>query len=168
MNHSNNKERIKKLELIKLISIGNYQFGKPIGNYLFSSNIAITYSKKTGRIRLIYRNDELIATLRPTDGLLALTPNGAKVIIQKTKPPKLRVQVKNSIAPFIKKGRNVFAKHIIKADPNIHPNDEVIVVDQNDELLGVGKAVLSGEEMIAFKSGIAVKIRKGIEENEKD
>ena len=162
------REKIKRLELIKLRSIGNYQFGKPIGDYLFSPHISVVHSKRTGRIRLIYEDDNLIATLRPTNGLLALTIHGAKIILKRTKPPRLRVQVENSIADFIRKGRNVFAKHIIKSDLNIHPNDEVIVVDQKDELLGVGKAVLSGEEMIAFKNGVAVKIRKGIKENEKD
>ncbi|MEM2895967.1 MAG: PUA domain-containing protein [Candidatus Bathyarchaeia archaeon] len=162
------RDRIERLELIKLTSIGNYQFGKPIGDYLFSPNVTVIHSKRTGRIRLIYKNDDLIATLRPTNGLLALTLHGAQVILQKTKPPKLRVQVEDSVADFIKKGRNVFAKHIIGFDPKIHPNDEVIVVDQNDKLLGVGKAVLSGEEMIAFKSGIAVKIRKGMYEDEKN
>ncbi|MEM3506441.1 MAG: PUA domain-containing protein [Candidatus Bathyarchaeia archaeon] len=162
------KEKIKRSELIKLISIGNYQFGKPIGNYLFSPYISVTHSKRTGRIRLIYEGENLIATLRPTDGLLALSLYGAKIILKKTKPPRLRVQVEKSVADFIKDGRNVFAKHVIKADPNIHPSDEVIVVTQEDELLGVGKAVLSGEEMIAFKNGVAVKIRKGIKENEKD
>ncbi len=58
-------------------------------------------------------------------------------------------------------GRNVFAKHVVEADKELRPQDEVIVVDEEDNLVAVGKAVLSGEEMKVFKHGVAVKVRKG-------
>ena len=38
---------------------------------------------------------------------------------------------------------------------------EVIVVDEDSEVLAVGRAVLSGIEMKAFKRGVAVKVRHG-------
>ena len=65
---------------------------------------------------------------------------------------------------YIRKGRNVFAKHVKDADPEIRPGSEVIIVDEEDNLLAVGKAILNGKEMIAFKSGIAVKVRRGVGE----
>jgi len=61
----------------------------------------------------------------------------------------------------VAEGRNVFAKHVVEADPEIRSGDEVIVVDERDILVAVGKAVLSGEEMVAFSRGIAVKTRIG-------
>ena len=61
-------------------------------------------------------------------------------------------------------GINVFAKHVKDADPEIRPGSEVIIVDEEDNLLAVGKAILNGKEMIAFKSGIAVKVRRGVGE----
>ncbi|RLI35427.1 pseudouridine synthase, partial [Candidatus Bathyarchaeota archaeon] len=45
--------------------------------------------------------------------------------------------------------------------PEIRPGDEVAVVNGEDRLLAVGKAVLSGVEMASFKSGAAVKVRRG-------
>ncbi|MEM3703718.1 MAG: PUA domain-containing protein [Candidatus Bathyarchaeia archaeon] len=47
------------------------------------------------------------------------------------------------------------------ANSEIRPKDEVIVVNEKGDFLAVGKAVLSGEEMTAFKSGVAVKVRRG-------
>ena len=38
------------------------------------------------------------------------------------------------------------------------PKDEVVVV-RNDEVVGVGKAVLTGREMVELRNGIGVKIR---------
>jgi len=55
----------------------------------------------------------------------------------------------------------VFAAHVAKADDSIHAKDEVIVVDENGKVLAVGRALLSGSEMKAFKTGVAVKVRHG-------
>jgi predicted RNA-binding protein len=35
------------------------------------------------------------------------------------------------------------------------------VLDEGSKVLAVGRAVLSGEEMKAFKRGVAVKVRRG-------
>ncbi len=47
------------------------------------------------------------------------------------------------------------------ADPGIHAGDEVLVVRASGELLATGAAQLSGREMLAFKYGVAVKVRQG-------
>ena len=62
----------------------------------------------------------------------------------------------------VKKGLTVFAKHVLEADPNIRPGDEVAVVGGEGEILAVGRAVLSGFEMVEFKAGVAVKVRRGV------
>jgi predicted RNA-binding protein (TIGR00451 family) len=67
----------------------------------------------------------------------------------------------DDVSTFIAEGGDVFAKHVVKADNDIRPKDEVIVVDERGEVLAVGRAVLSGEEMIAFMRGVAVKARRG-------
>ncbi len=58
-------------------------------------------------------------------------------------------------------GRNVFAKFVVDADPNIRPYDEVLVVNGNDELLATGQTLLNGEELKIFQQGLAVKVRRG-------
>ena len=52
----------------------------------------------------------------------------------------------------------VFAPGIQKADHKIIPNDEVVVV-KDDDVVGVGKAVMTGREMEECKNGIGVKIK---------
>ncbi len=79
------------------------------------------------------------------------------------KSPRFRVVVQNDVEEFIRMGRNVFAKHVLAADKGIRPESDVLIVDENDALLGVGKAVLTGREMTVFKTGAAVKTRHGVD-----
>ena len=58
----------------------------------------------------------------------------------------------------------VFAPGIRKADHNIIPNDEVVVV-KDDEVVGVGKAILTGREMEQCTNGIGVKIKHRVKNN---
>ncbi len=154
------------MQLRKLIGVGNYQFGQGIGSILFNKKVQIECSRKTGRVRHIFRQSGLIATLRPKDGYLALTPNAATLIISKVKNPPNLVVVQTDVSDAIKAGGDVFARHVVRADQNLKPGEEVIVIDEDDSLLGVGAAVLSGREMCAFKRGVAVKLRKGLNEAE--
>lgn len=156
--------RAVEQELAKLRSTANYQFGGNLGNIIFRGNIKVTHSKRTGRMRLIYKDGELIATLRPNNGLLALTASGARVLLRHAEKLKHRVVVRSDVASFIMKGGNVFAKHVVKADGAIRPQDEVLVVDEGNRLLAVGRAFLSGMEMTSFKSGVAIKVRSGVED----
>jgi predicted RNA-binding protein (TIGR00451 family) len=153
-----------KPDLNKLRGVANYQFGKNVGTMLFTEDIKVKYSTKTGRARLIFEGNELLATLKPTNGLMALSLAGAKKLRDLTNPPHSRVVVDDDARPFVAKGLNVPARHVVNAGKEILPSDEVIVTDQNDEVLAVGKALLTGKEMLVFKRGIAVKVRKGCKE----
>jgi len=149
-------------DLRKLRGIANYQFGSHLGNVFFKGKVEITRSSSTGKIRLIFRDGKLISTLRARDGFLALTPDGAKVILTSMKKPPNLVVVRGDVVEFIRAGRNVFAKHVVSADSAIRPEDEAIVVDEKRELLAVGRAHLAGFEMTQFKRGVAVKTRRGV------
>jgi len=146
--------------------VADYQFGKGVGNELFPENVEIVRSKRTGRIRYVYLNGKRLVTLRPTDGLFSLSILGAKRIVENANSARCLVTIQDDISVYIAEGRNVFAKHIVRADSEIRPKDEVIVVDRTGKVFAVGRAVLSGEEMEAFKRGVAVKVRRGcIEES---
>jgi uncharacterized protein with predicted RNA binding PUA domain len=147
--------------LRRIRSVADYQFGKGVGEKLFPENMEIAYSKRTGRIRYVYLNGKRLATLRPMDGLFSLSIEGAKRIVESGVLAKCIVAVKNDVSKFIADGGDVFAVHVVKADNEIRPKDEVIVVNEKSEVLAVGRAVLSGEEMKAFKVGVAVKVRRG-------
>ncbi len=156
------KEKASWQDLVKLRGIASFQFGKNVGDTLFPDFVNVVRSSKTKRIKLIYYKNELLATLRPTNGYLSLSLAGARRILRKVKNHPSIVVVQSDVNSFIKKGRNVFAKHVVKVDDEIRPQDEVIIVDQKGHLLAVGRAMLSGEEMRFFKSGIAVKVRRGL------
>lgn len=141
--------------------MADYQFGKGTGTRLFPESVKIVFSKKTGRIRYIYLEGKRLATMRPTDGLFSLSIAGAKRVVEKTRSAKCLVAVRNDVSKYIAEGGDVFAAHVVKADDDIRSRDEVIVLDEDGKILAVGRAVLSGEEMKAFKRGVAVKVRRG-------
>lgn len=151
--------------LSRIRSIADYQFGKNTGDKLFPKNVKISYSKRTGKIRYIYFDNHRLATLRPKDGLLSLSIFGAKQIAKKKDFLRCFVTIRSDVSKFIAQGGDAFAVHVTKADYEIRPKDEVVVVDEKGKVLAVGRAVLSGEEMSAFKTNVAVKIRHGTEES---
>ncbi len=156
---------IERWDVIRKIRcVADYQFGRGIGEILFPDDVELVFSKRTGRVRYIYLNGELLATLRPSDGLFSLAIGGAKRILKLCNAKRMIVKVRDEAAPHIRRGRNVFAKHVLDADDGIHPQEEVIVVNRNGEILAVGRALLTGREMKTFRRGVAVKVRKGVEE----
>jgi predicted RNA-binding protein (TIGR00451 family) len=149
--------------LTRIRSTANYQFGKGVGVKLFPENVTVEYSKATGRIRYVYLNGTRLATMRPTDGLLSLSITAARLIAENRGFAKCFVMVRQDVSEFIADGGDVFAAHVVKADEAIRAKDEVIVVDEAERVLAVGRAVLSASEMTAFKTGVAVKVRHGLE-----
>lgn len=151
-------------DLQKIRSVADYQFGKGVGTKFFPDTIRIVYSRNTGKIRHIHLGKDMLATLRPTTGLFILTIAGAQRMVQEVNPLRLWVKLEDYAEPFVAKGRSAFAKHVIDADPEIRPNEEVIVVSQKNEVLAVGRAVLTGTEMKSFNKGVAVRVRRGVAE----
>ena len=155
---SNSPDHLRKIR-----SIADYQLRRGAGEALFPKGVTVDLSPTTKRIRFISLNGELLATLKPTNSLFALTLAGASRLLKKFKPVTLRVIINKDVEEVIRHGNNVFSKHVISADKEIRPLDEVLVVNSGDTLLAVGRAILTGEEMLAFKRGIAVKTRRGVE-----
>jgi predicted RNA-binding protein (TIGR00451 family) len=150
-----------KNALTRIRSTADYQFGKGVGVKLFPENVDIEYSKATGRIRYVYLNGERLATLRPTDGLLSLSITAAQTVAENRGVAKGFVTVQNGVSKFIADGGDVFAVHVVAVDEEVHAKDEVIIVDEDHHVLAVGRALLSASEMKAFKTGAAVKVRRG-------
>src|SRR3989441_2170179 len=149
------KPRLHELRRIRVVA--NYQFGKGASK-AFPKAIQITRSPNTHRIRHIYNNDELLATYRPKDGLLALSIPGGQALRGIFKPPRLRVEVVPGVEEFIKNGGNVFCKHVQHVDPELRPAEEVLVVDENDRLLAVGRRLFNPYEIRSFQIGGEVKV----------
>ena len=62
----------------KLIRIADYQFGAGLEKLFSLVKLEIVKSRKTGKIRHIYEEDVLIATLRATDSVFVLDREGAR------------------------------------------------------------------------------------------
>jgi len=162
MGGSMREDRYRDLQRIR--GVADYQFGRGVGHRLFPDNVEIVHSGRTGRIRQVYLDGKSLATLRARNGLFSLTITGAKRIWEGMEPRRYWVKVSDEVAPFIAKGKSVFAKHVADADEEIRPGEEVIVINEKDEVTAVGKAALTGGEMTTFKRGVAVKVRRGVSE----
>ncbi|MFB0558664.1 MAG: PUA domain-containing protein [Candidatus Bathyarchaeia archaeon] len=148
-------------DLRRIRRIADYQFGSGCGDALFPDDISIEHSKNTGKIRHVRLDGVLLASLRPTDGLFALTIAGAEMLASELESLDFTVTVLDEVAEFISQGRNVFAKHVVDAGGKIRPGDEVVILDSKRRVLAVGRALLNREEMLAFDVGVAVKTRRG-------
>ncbi|MEA2069897.1 MAG: PUA domain-containing protein [Asgard group archaeon] len=162
MVEKHSKKIKKQWDIRKLRRIADYQLGNNIGAILIPDKCKIIYSKNTKRIREVHYQGKRLASLRPTDGLFSLGLAGAERILQQTKKPTRRIIIQSDVSKFIMEGKSVFAKHVVETDPTIRPEEEVIVVSEEDKLLAVGRAQLSAENILAFSRGMAVKTRHGV------
>jgi len=142
--------------------IADYQFGRGAGEALFPDDTTYSLSK-TRRLRYLYSKKDRIATVRASDNLLTLSMLGAGRLHSFFPSPCLRIVAMEDAAPFVAKGGNLFAKHVLSVDSEIRAGEEVLVVDAQDRLLATGTAVLAPEEMLQIKRGIAVAARKAAE-----
>jgi predicted RNA-binding protein (TIGR00451 family) len=147
-----------------LKKVADYQFGYGAGDALFPSDLIskmeVKYSRKSGKIRYVFLDNKTYVTFRASDGFIVSSLEAAANLIKNMRLFKYAVQVDNLFVPMIFDIRRVLVKHIKRVDPNIEAGSEVIVIDENNNIVGVGRAILSGEEMQLMKRGVAVKLRK--------
>ncbi|WP_297489022.1 tRNA guanosine(15) transglycosylase TgtA [Thermococcus sp.] len=144
-----------------VMAVAEYQFGEGAGEAFKDAFVEL--SRKTGMPRQVKVQDKRLATFRAEDGLLTLGIEGAKRLHRILPFPRMRVVVNEDAEPFARRGKNVFAKFVLDADSGIRPYDEVLIVNERDELLATGQTLLNGEELKVFQSGLAVKVRRGVE-----
>ncbi|MDE1852280.1 MAG: queuine tRNA-ribosyltransferase [Thaumarchaeota archaeon] len=139
----------------------DYLFGRGVSRALPKDGFRLFYSRRSGRVKLVHHDGKLFATVKP-NGAMALSLYGATVL---SKSPRFRencVQVNDNVAEFVRGGKSVFCKFVKRAGKNIYPKSEVAVVDGKWRVIGVGMAVLNGNSMGQFKTGVAVKVRLGL------
>ncbi|MCX8150331.1 MAG: pseudouridine synthase [Candidatus Bathyarchaeota archaeon] len=150
--------------LNQIRSIADYQFGRGIGEKLFPEDVEVAYSPTTKRIRYVNLGGKRLATLRPTDSLFSLSIFAAERLVEEKAPLRCFVVVRDEVKKFIAEGSDVFAAHVVRVD-DVRSKDEVLVIDENNHVLAVGRALLCGAEMQFFKVGVAVKVRHGCDNN---
>ena len=142
-----NHQRVNRHDktLHELKSIARYQFGEG-GEDFIPDNVKTKgmYHKR------VLSNGTQLALLNKDYGLFRLNLPGGEIL------KDLGIHVVN--IDFDLQTNTVFAPGIEKADLNIIPNDEVVIV-RDDTVVGVGKAVMTGREMEECDNGIAVKLK---------
>ena len=134
--------RLPDLRLLRYQAHADFYFGQGAGDALLAGKIGV-------RGREIQDENKRPLASWTINGNMALSMAGAKRL-----EPLGRYAV--SIGDFLPKG-SLLAPGVVDADVQIRPGDEVIVV--GEQAFGIGRAKMSGWEMVASRRGVAVEIR---------
>ena len=145
-----------------LETVADYQFGAGAGAALFAGDVVVQRTG-SGRPQQILADGDRVVSYG-TDGRFTLGAAGGRRLRAALSPPAARVVVGDDSEPFVRDGRNVFAKFVREVDPAVRPGDEVLVEHYGGDLLAVGRAELSADAMADFETGMAVKVRSGVPE----
>lgn len=151
--------------LSRVRTIADLQFGRGTGVQMFPDSCRFITSRRGG-VRQVLLDGKRLATLRAHDGRLTLGLAGGKRLHAALPGSSGRVILRDDVVSFIAAGKNLFSRHVVRADPGIHAGDEVMVIDGDGRFIAIGEAMLSGDEMLAFDTGMAVSVRHGIQKEE--
>jgi uncharacterized protein with predicted RNA binding PUA domain len=148
-------------EVDRLRTIADYQFGAGSGAVLFPPDESLEVTHSTGgRPRQVRAAAGRLVSYG-VDGRFTLGLEGGRRLVAASVAPVARVVVGSESEPYVREGKNVFAKFVSDVDEDVRPRDEVAVVHADGDLLAVGRAELAADAMRAFESGVAVKVRAG-------
>lgn len=134
-------------------------FGNGVSKQL-PKDIELTFSRKTGRIRTVSHKGKLLCTLR-IDGGLAISPYFAQILLKSKAFRENCVEINEDAAPFVESGRSVFCKHVVWCGKKVRISADTPVLFKN-QVIAVGKAILSSEMISDFDRGVAIKIRDSL------
>jgi archaeosine synthase alpha-subunit len=151
---TNLKNEVKRYNKLKsrarqphmLRSIARYQFNTKDADQLVPDDY-----KLRGRFdRRLMHGDEQIAVLHHNNGLYSLNIKGGIILNN--------IGVNWVEIDFDMKTNTLFAPGVVDAHPGIIPKDEVVII-RKGEVIGVGKAIMTGKEMKKGEKGVAVRVR---------
>jgi archaeosine synthase len=132
----------------------DFQFGSGAGKILVPDKAKL--GGKPYRQIVCRIEKEQVCSFIADSGSLSLTLAGAKLLA-----PLNRYWVRLDASQV--KGGSIFAVGINEADSDIRPGDEVIIINNDNEVIAVGKSEMSGREMCELSRGRAVSIRHKLE-----
>lgn len=147
------------IDMLRCRAVLDMQFGRGAGDILDGHKVEFVKSRRTGKIRNVMIDGVHVLSMRAHDGRFTPKLEGAKLLMDVLPEPRMRVRIEDEPAEFARKGSNVFSKFVVDCDPDIRPGDNVFVVDAKGQLAAVGRALMNREEMLAFKRGIAVRVK---------
>ncbi|MBS7287897.1 MAG: DUF5591 domain-containing protein [Candidatus Freyarchaeota archaeon] len=145
------KQECREIDHLKEVfrKTADYQFGLGAGEKL-SPDSATAKTRARGE-KILYDGKVLLAHISPSTGFVVPTLEGGSRLASFSH----WVLFKGELI----KGSSVMVPGVEDADPQIRPGDIVFVLDSSKELVGIGEAILSGEEMSKLSRGVAVKLK---------
>ena len=151
------RETLKEFELEETKEDRTYRYFENIRkvfDFYFGAGAGEAVLPDDGKVRgskmlRLFIDNQQTGTFR--EGVISVTPYGMQRIYDATNSYWVKID-------FDLRG-DVFAVGVNEADEKIRPDDIVGIV-RDEKVVGVGKAVLNGEEMVRAKKGVAVKVRK--------
>lgn len=140
--------RVEERERATLRAIADYQFGAGAGDALLGT---FELQGRYPKLRAATEDGELLATLVPQYGLLALTLAGARRW-QESEGPTRSVRIDS----FVPHG-SVLAPGVSEVNGDILVGDEVVIT--GPDAFGVGRAAMPGSLMADATRGVAVDVR---------
>jgi uncharacterized protein with predicted RNA binding PUA domain len=144
----------------RLAMMVDYLFGRGVSGALPKDGMKLVYSRRSGRVKLVFHGSKLFATVKP-NGSMALSLYGASLLAEKRPFLENCVTVNEDAAQFVRGGKSVFCKFVKRAGKRVGPKGEVAILDESGMVIGVGMATMSGAFMKEFSSGVAVRVRDG-------
>ena len=140
-------------------------FGPGSSKYL-PKDIDVILSRKTGRIRTVSHKGKLLCTLR-INGSLAISIDFAQMLLQSKTFRENCIEINKDAAPFVMEGRSVFSKHVVWCGKNVRVAADTPILFENN-VIAVGKAILSSEMISDFKRGVAIKVRDSLKSRKEE
>lgn len=136
----------------------DYEFGAGTSRALPRGGLEYLYSRKSDRLKQVNHDRKLFAVIRP-NGAIALSLYAASILSSSRKFLRNSVTVSDEAAEFVRRGKSVFCKFVVKVGAHVPPGGEVVILDRRGAPIGVGRAMIPGVYMREFKAGVAVKVR---------
>jgi predicted RNA-binding protein (TIGR00451 family) len=140
----------------------DYEFGRGTSGALPRSGLDYLYSRRSDRLKQVMHDGKIFAVIRP-NGAIALSMYGANLMSRSRAFMENSVTVSKDAEEFVRLGKSVFCKFVVKVGRHVLPGGEVVVLDTKGAPIAVGRAKLPGAHMREFKAGVAVKVRSAHE-----
>ena len=140
-------------------------FGTGSSKYL-PKDIDVILSRKTGRIRTVSHKGKILCTLR-INGSLAISIDFAQTLLQSKTFRENCIEINKDAAPFVMEGRSVFCKHVVWCGKNVRVAADTPILFENN-VIAVGKAILSSEMISDFNRGVAIKVRDSLKSRKEE
>ncbi|MCI4372812.1 MAG: tRNA guanosine(15) transglycosylase TgtA [Thermoplasmata archaeon] len=114
-------------------------------------------SRRTGRLRSISLGPTPMFVVG-TDGVPHPTFRGAERLHELLSPEERRIVVHADAVPFVRAGRTLFSRFVVRADPRLVPGTTALLVDPSGVLIAIGRLLLAPHEMGRLARGVAVRV----------